>query len=253
MNKLLWALPSIALAKSLPSNPEFDAFLEQFGKRYPTEEEYAMRERLFMEKDAFIKKVNSEKRSIRLAHNELSDLTEQEYSKMLGYKTVDEILAEAKSDHPLRKLETAPIKLEVQKGKPIDWVAKGDVSAAVFNQGLCNGGWAFAVADALTSAATITLNKDVQDVNNVASAQQLISCLGAEYGVPDGCVAGNMAAAMLYSMKEPLMKYLDYPYENGASTTANACINLVKKDQKYTATGVQYVDPNNDEAVIAAL
>lgn len=48
-----------------------------------------MRERLFMEKDAFIKKVNSEKRSIRLAHNELSDLTEQEYSKMLGYKTVD--------------------------------------------------------------------------------------------------------------------------------------------------------------------
>jgi hypothetical protein len=85
-------------------------------------------------------------------------------------------------------------------GNSIDWTSNGDVDTSAWDMGSCNSAWAFAVAAAIQSANSIQRNNKTP-----LSVQQMVSCMGQDYFTPDGCAGGNIAAAMLYTLDNPLM------------------------------------------------
>jgi hypothetical protein len=69
-----------------------------------------------------------------VAHNKYSDWTRQEYQKLLGYKSKDELQNDMiATDHPKRNLISFdPVPLSLSStgtyGNSIDWVSKGHVT-----------------------------------------------------------------------------------------------------------------------------
>ena len=72
----------------------------------------------------------------------------------------------------------------------VDWRNKGIVPP-VGKQGDCASGWAFAAADALSSAYNIQYDKAFE-TSSIFSKQELISCdSGTSYYHNDGCNGGS--------------------------------------------------------------
>lgn len=59
LTELLLTLTSPILAAKLVQNADFLAYLNKQGKSYTDAKEFAMRQQLFMESDAFIKERNA--------------------------------------------------------------------------------------------------------------------------------------------------------------------------------------------------
>jgi len=113
-------------------------------------------------------------------------------------------------------LEQKPLELSAGYGKTIDWLSEGVVNP-VFNEGICGASWAFVTADAVASAYKIK-EGDLYEL----SAQQLISCAGANY-YNEGCNGGNTYTSMLYTTSNPLELNTDYPYVQRNSLTVRDC------------------------------
>jgi hypothetical protein len=103
---------------SLPIKVRFNAFVEQFGKTYTTEEAEAAFS-AFAKNDAKIRDYNSRGLTYTLGHNEWSDMTEDDFnSQMLG-GYVEKPESEKNYDYSLSEIKvTADSK---------DWVALGAV------------------------------------------------------------------------------------------------------------------------------
>jgi hypothetical protein len=56
MLKSFLALPALALSTAI--NSAFTEYIEKFGKTYASEEEYLMREQIFLKNDEFIRAHN---------------------------------------------------------------------------------------------------------------------------------------------------------------------------------------------------
>jgi hypothetical protein len=140
---------------------------------------------------------------LTLGHTDFTDLTNEEYAARLGKGS--------KTDpETVRRLAT-PLKLgSATYGDSISWVNMGMVETTAYNQGLCAAGWAFAAADAITSAQAITRGSLI-----ALSQQQLVSCMG----LANGCTGTtSVAEAFLYTMDNPLTFRSAYTYTNGGST-----------------------------------
>jgi hypothetical protein len=90
----------MALAVSAAAVPldiddfKFMKYLTGFGKSYQTVEEYAMRKARFLSTDADIDYWNKAQSTAHLAHNFLSDWTDEEYQRLLGLKNQRDLHAE---------------------------------------------------------------------------------------------------------------------------------------------------------------
>ena len=67
---------------------KFMSYISMFGKGYESLEEYVLRKGCFLTTDAEIERLNTSQTSSVHAHNMLSDLTDQEYEKMLSLKNM---------------------------------------------------------------------------------------------------------------------------------------------------------------------
>ena len=96
---------------------EFMRYVTEYGKTYGTKAEFEFRSALFKQELAHIEEENAKGNTHTLGLNHMSDWTEEEYKRLLGYKP------EMKTERKEKWLDvTGPMADEV------NWVDKGAVT-----------------------------------------------------------------------------------------------------------------------------
>jgi len=178
---------------------DFISFIAKFGKSYKNMAEYSRRAELFKHTANFISEHNNEERTYTLGVNHLSDWTEAEYKKLLGFK-----VGNRKSEAPIVKY--SPYELPTT----VDWVTAGAVTP-VKNQGSCGSCWTFSTTGALEGANFIASGTLL-----AFSEQQLIDCDPQN----NGCGGGDSFLAYEYFETSFVETETQYPYVgvNGTCT-----------------------------------
>ena len=171
---------------------KFMEFVTKHGKSYGTRAEYDFRAALFKENYKFMEQHNASNETHTVEVNEMSDWTQEEWSRILGYKESDRVRNEV-------------ILSEENLADEIDWRSKGAVTP-VKNQGHCGSCWSFSTTGAVEGAYF----KKHGELKSF-SEQQLVDCAG-RYG-NHGCKGGLMDMAFRYiEAGNPLELESDYPY-----------------------------------------
>ena len=216
------AIASAAFMDKLEHN--FIQFVAQYNKAYTTYEEYQFRFTNYKIADAEIEKFNSKNGSSVHAHNNMSDWTREEYSKLMGLKNA----GSSNTKSSLRHVATnAPI------ANNIDWVAAGMVNP-IKDQGQCGSCWAFSTTAADESAWAIKTGTLLS-----FSEQQLVDCSTAQGNM--GCGGGWYYWAWDYLMTSGQMLESDYPYTSTAGVSG-ACQYNSAKTYGNTASPTDYVE-----------
>ena len=156
-------------AKSNASNSEFTAeddlrfsdYAAKNGKSYKSRDEFTKREKNWKHADDYIKQKNEKNKDkvngMKLAHNSLSDLTDEEFKALLGLS--DDVEQKAHS----KKL-TKGAKKDEKRGRKlaemsVDHAALGHMTP-VKSQGVCGSCWAF--------TANSVLEGTISAMNNTA-------------------------------------------------------------------------------------
>jgi len=153
-------LGAVAAAVDADTERAFINYIAENGKSYGTREEYEFRLNVFAAKSKFIEEHNSRNEGDHVvAHNHMSDWTDHEYKKLLGYqahlkKASQNVFSGNATDIP----------------DAINWVDRGAVTA-VKNQGQCGSCWAFSTTGSLEGRFQIQTGDLVS-----MSEQQLVDC-----------------------------------------------------------------------------
>ena len=169
---------------------EFIKFVAEHGRSYGTREEFEFRSEIFKQNLAFIEDHNSKNGEHAVGVNFLADMTEQEKSRLLGFKGNNKTASNAQS--------YAHLAVEDE----INWVTKGAVTP-VKNQGQCGSCWAFSTTGAIEGAEFVATGK-LQSF----SEQQLVDCSKKNAG----CNGGLMDLAFEYVETDGIELESTYPY-----------------------------------------
>jgi len=168
MKTFIAALAAVAIA----NEAKFMEWMAEWGKSYGTRAEFEFRLARFLETEMNIIENNMSGASHVLAHNKMSDYTDAEYQRMLGFVQGMEFdLGEVDEEMPEENLATS-----------INWVSKGAVTP-VKDQGSCGSCWAFSSTGGLEGAYYVQ-HGSLKSL----SEQQLVDCSGS-YG-NHGCNGG---------------------------------------------------------------
>ena len=132
-----------------PIDVEFSKYLAKYGKSYATKSEYIFRRTLFEQQMEFLAVQNSQNgATYRVGFNQFSDMTDAEFSKLLG----DSGEAELDSDASVQESDSAAV--------PVDWRDR-NVVGAVKDQGACGSCWSFSTVGPIESHYAIKYGKQV--------------------------------------------------------------------------------------------
>jgi hypothetical protein len=189
------------LALSNYFDDQFDDYLATYDKEYTDREEYDDHVEAFREQSEEMWKHNQRyergDETYGQSWNRYSDYTNRQWKSMLRtYKVADDTTFEL-TEEPAT---TEQISNEMQRWEylasylttyPFNWVDEGKVTP-VRDQGMCGGGYAFAIAGAVESMRAITRGN-----LNVLSPQQILDC---DEGYNKGCEGGAMTYAANYTL-----------------------------------------------------
>ena len=174
---------------------EFMRFVTEYGKTYGTVEEFNFRSALFKETLAHIEEQNASGNNTHtLGLNHMSDWTDSEYNKLLGYKPELRLGGKKKE---ATFLDTSNLADDIDRRK------QGAVTP-VKNQGQCGSCWAFSSTGSIEGAEFLHGTKQLVSL----SEQNLVDCSKQNHG----CQGGLMDYAFEFVETHPLMKEADYPY-----------------------------------------
>jgi hypothetical protein len=183
---------------------KFWQWAAEHSKGYTTEQELWQRFQNFMITDAKIEALNSLNLTSVHGHNQFSDLTHDEYRKMLGAIVVDD--------------DMEPTYLPETNTMTKDWRAEGAVTA-VKDQGQCGSCWSFSSSGAMEGAHQILTGELL-----VLSEQQFVDCSSLNFG----CNGGNQGWAFRYAQSNAIELEVDYPYKAVDQTcTSDASLGKV--------------------------
>jgi C1A family cysteine protease len=211
-----------------PVEEQYQQFLAEYRKSISNGAEYEMRLRIFEEKLKFIEETNSQINSFKVGVNQFADMTDQEYSKYLGYRSI---------------INKSPAKTYTGKvANAIDWRTNGAVNT-VQNQGSCGSCWAFSAVAAYEGAYFLKTGKLLK-----FSEQQLVDCSKAQKN--EGCNGGLMDQAFDYLKTTPFCTESSYPY-----TAADGTCKDTSECAVPDATVSSYTDvtPKSGDELKAAL
>jgi C1A family cysteine protease len=196
LHKLIAAVGMKAADQQMTSQDyEFMRYVSEYGKSYGTKSEFEFRSAQFKDTLAHIEEHNSKNGETHtLGLNHMSDWTEEEYKKLLGYK--QELRTEAKVSNA-EELDTSNL------ADDVNWVTKGAVTP-VKNQGQCGSCWAFSSTGSIEGSEFLYGTKMLTSL----SEQNLVDCSKKN----DACKGGLMDYAFAYVEENPLMTEAEYPY-----------------------------------------
>lgn len=208
----------------------FESWKIQFGRKYDSATEYVKRMDVFHENHWTIVKHNAMNHTWTMAHNEFSDMTQEEFRNThFGFGKV-----------PTRDFLRTNAFANADPAKAadsIDWVAKGAVTP-VKNQGQCGSCWSFSTTGALEGAYFLKNNKLVS-----LSEQNMVDC----DNVDQGCNGGLMDNAFNFVKKNRgVCTEADYPYTGREGRCQTSC---TKVDMTPSHTDVA----QSEAALVAAL
>jgi len=176
-----------------------------------------------------IEETNAKGLSYKLGHNHMSDWTEAEFKRLLGYKVPEDFERGEYEYLPFEGLE-APAS--------VDWRQHGAVTP-VKNQGSCGSCWAFSSTGAMEGAHKIATGSLVS-----LSEQQLVDCSKKNYG----CNGGLQELAFDYCKTSPLELESSYPY-----TGRDGSCKFDKTKSKVKINSWSKVTPKSASAMKEAL
>lgn len=195
-----WPQANVETSDVLEQKMKFQVYQARFGKQYSTQEEMNFRMELFNEVDKFIEEWNSKEGQTHVVgHNEFSDWTQDERSKLRGFSGDLRNVANTPAE-PVTNVTDIPAS--------VDWREKGAVNE-VQNQGQCGSCWAFSAVGAMEGAHFVKTGELVK-----LSEQQCVDCDDQS----KGCNGGLQASCFEYAELDSMVPETEYPYSGFADT-----------------------------------
>jgi len=187
----------------------FEDYVREFGKFYNAEE-YHVRRELFENRLKQIKLHNSQQHSWKKGVNRLTDRTEEEFRRMLGFNKA------LGAEHVAKATPTTAFSEERSIPSSIDW-RQSNIISPVKDQGQCGSCWTFATAESIESYWAMKTG-----MMETLSEQQIASCTPNpnDCGGTGGCGGGiaEIAYQQVINMggiaSEWTYPYLSYQGDN---------------------------------------
>jgi len=170
----------------------FVRYMDDFDKVYENSELFFRRFNAFKENVAYINQRNTENITFTLGLNQFTDLTNDEYRKILTRPTSN------RAPVPEEFVDVSSLPNDV------DWRQQGAVQR-VKDQGQCGSCWAFSATGAVESFTKIK-HGSLPDL----SEQQLVDCCHA--GGSQGCNGGEETNAVEWVAQHGQCDQASYPY-----------------------------------------
>jgi len=176
-----------------PMEYQFMKYVAEWNKSYGTKQEYEFRFGLFKKHMIAMAEHNNQNgQTSTIGLNMFSDMTNEEFKKMNGYKNV----ANTKVEDKTQLFDTTDL------ADSIDWRQKGGVTP-VKDQGQCGSCWSFSTTGAMEGAHFVATGELLS-----LSESNLVDCSWLNHG----CNGGLMPIAFRYAEKHALETEKEYPY-----------------------------------------
>ncbi|KAM3129368.1 hypothetical protein pb186bvf_018516 [Paramecium bursaria] len=166
---------------------QFLQFKKTYNKVY-SEQENQLRYRNFLENMKIVKAHNEQSNTYKLALNQFSDLTQEEFE----YRYLNLVVLEDVNDDVKEDVKEQ----QIQDIEPVDW--RGTIKMR--NQGQCGNSQVYSSVEAVEGLYTVGKNQKVD-----ASVQQIIDCAGV------GCDGGSFDTVLQYIQKNGIATEQEYP------------------------------------------